>query len=151
MQFDALLAAEYALMGACAVLAYRQGGRGEQLGALWFGVNMVIAAAAYSAGLDSPFAHLVEDGIFAIGLLPLAMIFVSYWIGVVTFIAAALFSLEAFYLLNDRPADITYVWINNTLWLSVPLVFLCCGVSSLLSNRRAARAEAQLQAAAAAG
>ncbi|CAN7451129.1 hypothetical protein LJR219_002943 [Phenylobacterium sp. LjRoot219] len=150
MQFDALMAVEYALMWACAALAYKQGGRGEQLGALWFSLNMAVSAAAYMSGLASPVVQLVEDGIFAIGLLPLAMIFVSHWIGLITFIAAALFSLEALYLLNDRPIDITYVWINNGLWLAVPLVFLCCGVTNYLRNRRAARAEAQLQAAAAA-
>lgn len=149
MQFDALLAAEYALMGGSAVLAYKQGDRAEQLGAIWFGLNMAVSATAIAFGVVSPLVQLIEDGIFALGLLPLAMIFVSYWIGLVTFVAAALFALEAFYLLNDWPLDITYIWINNGLWLSVPLIFLCCGATNYLRNRRAARAELRLRTAAA--
>jgi hypothetical protein len=141
MQTYPLLAAEFLVMGACAAFAYRQGGRAEQLGAAWFAINMVVSLVSIFFGNDAPVVHLVEDGIFAVGLLPLAMIFVSYWIGLVTLIAAALFSLEALYLLNDWPTDLTYAWVNNCLWLSVPLVFLSAGGSSYLKNRRAAREE----------
>lgn len=143
----ALVAAEYVLMAACAAFAFNQGGRAERLGAAWFAINMAVSAIANVLGHDEPVVHLVEDGIFAVGLLPLAMIFVSYWIGLVTLIAAALFSLEALYLLNDWPTDNTYAWLNNCLWLSVPLVFLSAGSSSFLKNRRAARETPALAAA----
>lgn len=139
----ALVAAEYVLMVACAVFAFKQGDRAEQLGAAWFGLNMAVSAIANVLGHDAPVVHLVEDGIFAIGLLPLAMIFVSYWIGLVTLVASALFSLEALYLLNDWPTDNAYAWLNNTLWLSVPLVFLGAGGSNFLKNRREARRQRQ--------
>ena len=139
MSTYALIAAEYLVMGGCAAFAYSQGGRGEQLGAAWFGVNMAMSATAFFSGLDSPLVHLIQDGIFALGLLPLAMIFVSYWIGLVTLIAAALFSLEALYLLKEWPTDNTYAWINNSLWFLVVLVYLSAGTVSLLRNRRAAR------------
>jgi hypothetical protein len=141
MQNYAIVAAEYVVMAACAAFAYTQGDRGERLGASWFALNMVVSLISL-AGYDAPVAHLVMDGIFAVGLLPLAMIFVSYWIGLVTLIAAALFSLEALYLLNDWPNDKAYAWVNNCLWLAVPLVFFGAGLSSFLKNRRAAR-EAQ--------
>ena len=139
MQAYPLLVAEYVVMGACAAFAYKQGGRAERLGAAWFAINMVVSAAFSFTGYDAPVIHLVEDGIFAVGLLPMAMIFVSYWIGLVTLIAAALFSLEAFYLLNDMPTDLTYAWVNNCLWLSVPLVFLSAGSAKFLEKRREAR------------
>jgi hypothetical protein len=104
---------------------------------------MAVGAVLGFTGYDAPVVHLVEDGVFAVGLLPLAMIFVSYWIGLVTLIAAALFSLEAIYLLNDWPTDLTYAWVNNTLWLSVPLVFLSAGGANLLRKRRDARRQQQ--------
>ena len=143
MQTYPLVAAEYVVMGACAAFAYKQGGRAERLGAAWFGLNLAvnIATLLFGFGDDAPVVHLVEDGIFAVGLLPMAMIFVSYWIGLVTLIAAALFSLEALYLLNDWPADLTYAWVNNSLWLSVPLVFLSAGGARFLEKRREARRE----------
>lgn len=135
----AIMAIEYAAMLACAAFAYRQGGRAEQIGAVWFSANMIISAAAYVSGFASPVVQLVEDGVFALGLLPLAMIYVSYWMGLLTFIAAALFSLEALYLLNDWQIDTTYIWVNNILWLSAPLVFLVCGFTNVRRNRRKAR------------
>jgi hypothetical protein len=145
MQTYPLVAAEYVVMGACAAFAYKQGDRAERLGAIWFALNLIvnIATSVFGLGGDGAVIHLVEDGVFAVGLLPLAMIFVSYWIGLVTLIAAALFSLEAIYLLNDWPTDLTYAWVNNTLWLSVPLVFLSAGGANLLRKRRDARRQQQ--------
>lgn len=139
MQAYPLVAAEYLMMGACAAFAYKQGDRAERLGAAWFATNMAVGSAVGFIGFDAPVVHLVEDGVFAVGLLPMAMIFVSYWIGLVTLIAAALFSLEAFYLLNDMPTDLAYAWVNNCLWLSVPLVFLSAGSAKFLEKRREAR------------
>lgn len=139
MQTYPLVAAEYLIMGACAAFAYKQGDRGERLGAAWFAANMAVGAVLGFTGYDEPVVHLVEDGVFAVGLLPMAMIFVSYWIGLVTLIAAALFSLEALYLLNDWPTDLTYAWVNNCLWLSVPLVFLSAGGAKYFKKRREAR------------
>lgn len=138
MQTYPLVAAEYAVMAASAAFAYKQGDRAEKLGAAWFALNLAvnIATSVFGLGGDGPVVHLVEDGIFAVGLLPMAMIFVSYWIGLVTLIAAALFSLEALYLLNDWPTDLTYAWVNNTLWLAVPLVFLSAGGSMFFKHRR---------------
>jgi hypothetical protein len=139
MQTYPLVAAEYLVMGACAAFAFKQGGRAEQLGATWFALNLAANIFTSVLGRDSPVVHLVEDGVFAVGLLPMAMIFVSYWIGLVTLIAAALFSLEALYLLNDWSADLTYAWVNNCLWLAVPLVFLSAGWTNFLRHRREAR------------
>ncbi len=133
----AVLALDNLVIAACAALAYRQGGRAERLGVIWLGGNMVLSAAAYLSNVASPTAHLVEDGLFALGLLPLAVIYVSYWIGMATLIATALFALEAAYLIDDRASDRTYVWINNCLWLALALVLLISGLTNLIRNRRA--------------
>jgi len=125
----------------CALLAYREGGLAERLGAVWLGCNTVIGAVLLILHLDSPVSHLIADGVFATGLLPLAVIFASYWIGVVTFAAAALFSLEAFYLINEWPVDRTFSQTNNVLMLSMPLVMLCSGVVNLWQRKRRERSE----------
>jgi hypothetical protein len=65
------------------------------------------------------------------------VIYVSYWIGVVTLLATGLFSLEALYLVNDWPKDIAYIWANNLLWLALPLVFFTSGIFNFLRQRRA--------------
>jgi len=77
MQTYPLVAAEYMVMAACAAFAFKQGDRAERLGAAWFATNMVVSAVFNFAGLDTPVVHLVEDGIFAVGLLPMAMILPS--------------------------------------------------------------------------
>jgi hypothetical protein len=133
----AVLAADNLVTSACAALAYSQGGRAERLGVIWLSGNLVLGAVANILNLDSPTAHLVEDGLFALGLLPLAVIYVSYWVGMATVIATALFGLEAVYLIDDRPSDPAYAWINNCLWLALALVLLVSGLTNLVRNRRA--------------
>jgi hypothetical protein len=129
-------AADYLIIGSSAVFAFRQGDTAERRGILWLALNMLASIVASGFGLESPTAHLVEDGLFALGLLPLAVIYVSYVVGVLTLIATGLFTLEAFYLINERPSDSLYAWINNGLWLSVPLVFLASGCMNMSRRRR---------------
>lgn len=133
-----LLALYYLLAFGCAAYAWSQGDRGERLGAIWFALNMLGTLLASAAGFRSPTIHLIEDGIFAVGVLPLAIIYVSYWIGLVTFAAAALFTLEALYLINDLPIDNTYSRINNSLWLAVLLIFLISGICNQMRRRKSA-------------
>jgi hypothetical protein len=131
---------EYVLIAGCVGFAYWQGGRADRLGAIWFGGNMVLSGIVTLAGFRSTVVQLVMDGTFALGLLPLAMIYVSYSMGLLTLLSAALFCLEALYLLNDWPVDRTYIDTNNFLWFIAPLIFLGCGLVNLRRNRRAARA-----------
>jgi hypothetical protein len=132
MNSIALIAGYYLLMFGSAAVAFKHGGLGDRLGAVWYASNIFVGAAFNLAGLNSPTAHLVSDGIFAVGLLPLAVIFASYWVGVVTLIAAALFSLEALYLINDWPIDPTYAIANNGLCLATPIILLISAVVNFL-------------------
>jgi hypothetical protein len=141
MGLIAVFAIEYLIAGGCAAYAWWRGGRGEQLGAAWFAASLAGSLIANLLQLKSPTAHLVQDGIFAVGLLPLAVIFVSYWIGLVTLVAAALFSLEAIYLINDWKADPTYIAVNNALWAAVLLIYFSAGLSNHLRCRRGGKAE----------
>lgn len=130
---------EDALILTCAAFAYREGQRPERLGALWLGANTI--AGVLLLGGDSPTVHLVLDGVYAVGLLPLAIIYVSYWVGLLTLIAAALFGLEAVYLVNDWPIDRAYADINNALGLAGPLVMLICGLANGWRRRRRSMVE----------
>lgn len=132
-----LFAIEYVLAFGCAVFAFRQGARAERLGAIWLAIDLIGGAVINLLRIDSPTLHLLEDGVFAVGLLPLAIIYVSYWVGAATLLAAALFSLEALYLVNDWAVDDTYMMVNNGLWLALPLTFLISGVSNYLRRKRA--------------
>jgi hypothetical protein len=140
MPGNLIVAIEYALIAGCVGFAYWQGGRADRLGAIWFGANMILSGIVTVAGFRSTVVQLVMDGTYALGLLPLAMIYVSYSMGLLTLLSAALFCLEALYLLNDWPVDRTYIDTNNILWFIAPLIFLGCGLVNLRRNRRAARA-----------
>jgi hypothetical protein len=136
MKAFAVFAIEYLLAFGCAAFAFRQGDRPERLGAILLVIDLIGGATINLLRLDSPTLYLIEDGVFAVGLLPLAVIYVSYWIGAATLLAAALFSLEALYLVNDWTLDNTYMRINNGLWLALPLTFLISGICNWLRRRR---------------
>ena len=133
----AYVAVDYLFMLGGASFAYKHGGTAERFGAMWYALNTCLSAAMTVFSPDSPTAHLVSDGTFAIGILPLAMIYVSYEMGLIALISAALFSLEAVYLINDRPADLFYAWSNNVLCLLIPIVFWGGGFIARARSRRA--------------
>jgi hypothetical protein len=110
-----------------AAFAFQQGERGDRLGAVWFCANILFGGLFELLGLSSPTMHLVTDGIFATGLLPLAIIYASYWVGALCLIASALFTLEAVYLIDERAIDHAYAIANNALLLSTPAVLMISG------------------------
>lgn len=136
MQGYFLFSLENAFALMCAIFAFSQGDRGERLGAIWLALDLAGGTIINFLRIDSPALHLLEDGIFAVGLLPLAVIYVSYWIGAVTLLAAGLFALEALYLINDWPADGGYMLTNNLLWIAVPLTFLVSGFCHYVRRKR---------------
>jgi hypothetical protein len=131
------IVADYVFMLGAAAAAYRYGGAAERFGAMWYALNICLSVLATLFASDSPTSHLIFDGAFALGLLPLSMIFVSYEMGVITLISTALFTLEAVYLINDLAADKVYARMNNILTLLIPTVFLAAGLLGRSRRRRA--------------
>lgn len=127
-----IFVAEQLLLLGFVCFAIVRGGYAERRGAAWFLGNMIVHSVLTVSGVDSPTAHLVLDGIFATGLLPLAFFHVSWWIGIVALLAGASFGLQAWYLVAEIETDITYRRINNALAVGICLTLF---VSALVSTR----------------
>jgi hypothetical protein len=139
----AIFAAQILPLLGAAVFAYATGGSGERRAAIWWGGNYIVTTIVVAAGWGSPTVQLVLDGICATGFLPLAIFYVSWWAGAVALLSAALFGLEAAYLLSDQKVDLLYMQVNNLITLATGLVFLVCGAANLHARRRYARSLAK--------
>ena len=120
-----------------------KGGVPERVGAL---LNLVVAAAdipthmLFNAdGISS--ALLVADFVLAFGFLLLAVRYASVWIGGAMLLAAVQFSLHAYYIIDERPHDHTYGWINNLDTFGVVLLVLVSTIMTWRRSIREARAE----------
>jgi hypothetical protein len=121
----------------------RFGDRVMRLAAIWMLANIVAHSAASLAWDGSPTFHLVDDGIYATGLLPLAFFSVSPWIGALALLACGSFILQSVYLLADRPTDLMFMVVNNVITLTALLVLTVGGAGPLVRRvRERARARA---------
>ena len=117
--------------------AVKCGDRVIRMAALWFAASVFLHAALSFGGVSSPTLHLVNDGIYATGLLPLAFFSVSPWIGALALLACGSFVLQSLYLLNDRPTDWTFTYVNDAIMVAYLLTFLAGTTASVISRRRA--------------
>jgi len=118
-------------------LAIRYGDRAIRLGAIWSAANVFLHAALSLCGLTSPTLHLINDGIYATGLLPLAFFTVSPWIGALALLACGSFILQSWYLLGDRPFDRTFALVNDAIMIAYLLTFIAATVASMAGRRTA--------------
>ena len=87
-------------------------------------------------------AGLVSAAIY----LLLAVRFANLWIGGAMLLQAGEFSLDAFYLVTDRPLDHLHAWVNNTCEWGVVLCILLGAILSILRRATLAREAAELAA-----
>jgi hypothetical protein len=85
---------------------------------------------------------LVSAGLY----LLLAVRYANLWIGGAMLLQSAEFSLLAYYIVADRPADRLHAWINNTCEWGIILCILAGAVLSILRRRALAREAAELEA-----
>jgi hypothetical protein len=135
-------AGQLILLTSCAAVAYISGGVPERRGALWFAANYTLGSILLAVKLDSPTITFVLDAIYAIGLLPLAIIYVSWWVGAMTLMATAAFSLEAVYLVQEWPTDRLYLICTNMVAGGTASILLMSALANLIGRRRRARAQA---------
>ena len=128
--------------------ALKAGGRAEQGGALWLFLNTAIQLVNELSGLHSTVVHLIADGVYAVGLLPAAVLYVSYWIGAQTLLSAVGFTLEAAYLLTDRPPDSLFVNLSNAIFAFMLLNLNIATAASVWVRRRDANKQSRLAQAA---
>ena len=131
-----IFVAQFGLLLSSATFAFATGGQAERRGAIWFLINYLIGTGLGLVGWNSPTATLILDGVYATGLLPLAIIYVSWWVGAMALLAAAAFSLEAVYLIQDLPANAFYLLCTNGITVAIGLVFLASGAANWLRRRR---------------
>ena len=116
----------------------------------WAAVMQVAASAVSLLKFGS--ADLTETFELGTGLLTagvyllLAVRFANLWIGAAMLLQAAEFSLDAFYLVTDRPLDHLHAWVNNTCEWGVVLCILLGAVLAILRRMALAREAAELAA-----
>ncbi len=111
----------WSLILAACLTAWRLGGKPERQGALLVLVMSFLASfPPLIPDRDlSRLAFLTLDGLFAGGLLLLALRYARAWLGVAVLLQGVQFSLHAYYLVADRRYDYTYGLVNNLVSLGV--------------------------------
>jgi hypothetical protein len=137
LQFAPLLGWSATLL-VCA-FAWVKGSAAER----WGGV--IVLAGAIAAALiqillpakPEVFAMLLLEGLYSLAFLMLALRYASPWLGGAMLLQAMQFGLHAYYIVAERPHDLTYGLVNNLNSIGV-LVCILFGIFS--SHRRKARA-----------
>jgi hypothetical protein len=127
-----IIAAQLLVFGS----AIRWGDRTIRQAAIWISANIAIHTCLSIGGVASPTLHLINDGIYATGLLPLAFFSVSPTIGVLALLACGSFVLQSFYLLAEKPTDWTFTHVNDAINAGYLLTFVAGTIASVRSRRR---------------
>lgn len=120
---------------ASCLFAFWRGGPAERIGAGVILANLLLtlgSSMAAPAGLQ-PLIQLGLDGLTALVLAGLALLYASLWIGVVMILYAAQFALHGYYLVAQKAVDSTHVIVNNGDFL---LVSLSLAVGTAVAWRR---------------
>jgi hypothetical protein len=100
-------------------------------------INLIAFAIVIAVVRQSPLVSLISDGIFSIGLLPLAIFFASWSIGVMCLVQSSSFAMQAWYLVTDRPADMQFITMTSVFCWGVSVALLVSTVTTLGLRRRA--------------
>lgn len=135
-------------LGIC-VFALWKGGQAERIGA-----GLILANALASSIGDLLFPNsnlavvwLVGDGLTALGLLIVAVVYASFWLGGVMILYAILFTLHSFYFVTDREVDLFHARVNNADFLGISV---CLAIGTIISWRKRVVARRAAERAAAA-
>jgi hypothetical protein len=85
---------------------------------------------------DFPTLELVGDGLTAIALLVLLIIYGRLWLGAAMLFQAAQFALHSFYLVAERKHDLFHAVVNNLNFLGI-MLSMAIGTVMALRRRRA--------------
>lgn len=129
-----VLALTLLTLGIC-LLALWKGGQAERIGA-----GLILANALLSSVGDLLFPHmdlavlwLVGDGLTALGLLIVAVVYASFWLGGVMILYAILFTLHSFYFVTNREVDLFHARVNNLDFLGISI---CLAIGTIIAWRR---------------
>jgi hypothetical protein len=137
--FITLIALTYGVCG----LALWKGEAAERWGAGLFLLSTALESLAQTFKIpDFPMIELVGDGLTAIGLLVLLMIYGRLWLGAAMLFQAAQFTLHSFYLVTEREHDAFHVVVNNVNFMGLVLSIAVGAAMSIYRRSRARRAAA---------
>ncbi len=116
-------------------LAWAKGSAAERVGTSLNLLMVVLVSAVHEYAPATIVADLVmtTDGIFALALLGLAVVYAYPWVGVALLLQGVQFGLHATYYVQHRQADLLHAWVNN---LDSWGVLICLFVGTVLAWRR---------------
>jgi hypothetical protein len=122
-------------------LSLWKGSAAERLGGGVVLANLLctVLVSAFLPADSRAVGELVVDGLTALGLLAIVLLYGSLWLGGVMLLYAVLFTLHAYYFVTERANDRLHAIVNNLDTIGVTL-FLVTG--TLVAWRRRTRAEA---------
>ena len=94
---------------------------------------LTILAATFLPVGGQPIAELVIDGLAALALLAVVLIYGSLWLGGAMLLYAAQFTLYAYYFVAERPNDRFHAVVNNADFMGITL---CLIVGTAVAWRR---------------
>jgi hypothetical protein len=117
----------------------------------WAAVTQIgaLVVSLFYAMLGADWIETIElaTGLITAAIfLMLAVRFANLWIGGAMLLQAAEFSLDALYLVTDRPLDRLHAWINNTCEWGIVLCILVGAVLAIFRRMTFAREAAELRA-----
>lgn len=121
---------------ASCLLAFVKGAAAERLAAAVILANL-LTGMANEAWLDDPLVSLAIDGLTALVLLPLAMRYVSAWLGLIMILYGLQFALHAAYAVLERPGDLTHAVLNNLNFTAVNACLLGATLARWVRRRKA--------------
>ena len=117
------------------LLALWKGGPAERIGAALILTNALLSNVGDLLFPDAipAVVWLIGDGLTAVGLLVVAVVYASFWLGGVMILYAALFSLHSFYFVTGRPIDLFHARANNADFLGISI---CLAIGTIIAWRR---------------
>ncbi|THD62416.1 hypothetical protein [Phenylobacterium sp.] len=112
---DPIFFAELALVFGGCIFSFWKGGFPERIGGGVVLANtllMLLLGASMASGLG-PVVELVVDGLTAVALLAVVLVFGSLWLGGAMLLYAVQFTLHAFYFVTERAPDKLHAIVNN--------------------------------------
>ena len=111
---------------ATSAFAFWKGGAPERVGAglLLFVAIFVLVINTFLPISSRAVPRLASDGVMALGLLVLVVVYASLWLGAAMLLQAVQFSLHAYYFVVSKPMDLTYYVVNNLVTVGVVLCLL---------------------------
>ena len=86
---------------------------------------------------SQPVGELIIDGLTAVGLLGVVLLYGSLWLGGAMLLYAVQFSLHAFYFVTERTPDRLHAILNN---IDFSGIIGCLVIGTAVAWRRHARA-----------